>query len=203
MSAGKQCLKEPTNNTHTLPEKEIEIERAAIRLLIGGDQQAFTDLYNIYAEKIFYFSLKFLKTVEDAENLTQEVFVKIWETRERLNPDNSFNAYIFTITRNAIFNIHRKKMNEIAYLDQLSEVFDYSESRTEKDFHFNELRAQIDQCVEKLPNMRQKVFILSRFDGLSHKEISQKLGIAEKTIATHIRLALQSLRACLGVESGK
>lgn len=197
MLTQKQFLREPTNNREALPTKDINIERDTVKLLIKGDQKAFTDLYNAYAEKVFYFSLGFLKSEEDSENLTQEVFVKIWETRERLDPDYSFNAYLFTIARNTIFNIHRKRLNEIAYLNQLGSFEDAHSSKTEDDFLYSELKAQIDKCLDALPPQRQKVFKMSRIDGLSHKEISKELGIAEKTTAAHIRLALQTLRKLL------
>lgn len=173
------------------------IESSIIRQIIDGDQLAFAKMYDIYAEKLYYFAFRFLKSKEDAENLTQEVFVKIWETRNRLDPDYSFNAYLFTIAKNTIFNIHRKKVNELAYREYLGYHIDNSHSKTENDVFLNDLQNQIDKCVETFPLQRKKVFELSRKDGFSHKEISQQLNISEKTIETHIRLGLKTLRVAL------
>ena len=173
------------------------IEKSLVELVIKGDQSAFENLYNIYADKLYYFALRFLKTKEDAENLTQEVFVKIWETRDRLDPDYSFNAYLFTIAKNTIFNIHRKRVNERTYRDYLGNFFDFAHSKTENDLSLNDLQNRIDKCVENFPTQRKVVFELSRREGLSHKEISEQLNISEKTIETHIRLAFKTLRIAL------
>jgi RNA polymerase sigma-70 factor (ECF subfamily) len=173
------------------------IERSIILQVNKGDQTAFASLYDIYAEKLFYFALRFLKSREDAENLTQEVFLKIWETRDRLDPDYSFNAYLFTIAKNTIFNIHRKKVNELAYREYLGYHFDFSHSKTENEVFLNDLQRQIDKCVATFPTQRKKVFELSRRDGLSHKEIAEQLSISDKTIETHIRLGLKTLREAL------
>ena len=172
-------------------------EKETVGQLIHGDRIAFTYLYNDYADKVYYFALKYLRSQEAAENLTQEVFVKLWETRDRLDPEFSFNAYLFTIARNTIFNSHRKKRNELAYLNHLNLVFNHAEFKTEQEFHLKELQVHIEQCVDKLPAQRQIVFRMSRTEGFSHKEIAMKLGISEKTIAAHIRLALKTLRKYL------
>jgi RNA polymerase sigma-70 factor (ECF subfamily) len=174
------------------------IEQKIILQVIEGNQTAFENLYNIYADKLYYFALRFLKTKEDAENLTQDVFVKIWETRDRLDPDFSFNAYLFTIAKNTIFNLHRKRVNELAYREYLGNFFDYSHSKTESDLSLKDLQERIDQSVEKFPTQRKIVYELSRKEGLSHKEIAEQLKISEKTIETHIRLALKTLRKVVG-----
>ncbi len=179
---------------------KVQNEVHIISQLVHGDQEAFTSLYHSYVEHVFYFALRYLKTREDAENITQEVFVKIWETRQRIKPEGSFSAYLFTIAKNLIFNINRKKVNEAAYLDHLTRVVSHMDSGTEKALFYRELQEQVDRCVEQLPGQRKRVFVLSRQEGLSHKEISLKLGISEKTVAAHIRLGLQALRKVLKEE---
>ena len=178
----------------------VQSEVEMISQVIRGDQAAFSSLYHHYVEHVFYFALRYLKTKEDAENVTQEVFVKVWETRRRLKPDGAFSAYLFTITKNFIFNIYRKKVNEAADLDHLIRVISHTESGTEKALYFQELQEQVDRCLKEFPEQRKKVFLLSRQEGLSHREISQKLGIAEKTVAAHINLGLQTLRKFLKEE---
>lgn len=170
------------------------IEQRIVSRIIDGDQKAFAELYDIYSEKLYYFALKFLRSKEDAENITQEVFVKVWETRNRLDPDYSVSAYLFTIARNTIFNLHRKRVNEKAYLEHLGNHIDFTHSKLEHDIVLKDLQGHVDKIIDDLPAQRKKVFELSRKDGLSHKEISQQLNISEKTIETHIRLALKDIR---------
>lgn len=172
----------------------IEGEDRALELLVSGEEAAFEFLYKKYVDKVYYFALGLVNSADDAENVTQEVFIKVWESRARIDPAYSFSSYLFTITRNLIFNQHRKKVNERAYLSYIERAFEHSEMGTEKDYFLKELQERIDAAIADLPPMRRKVFEASRVEGLSHKEISAKLGIAEKTIATHIRLALKTMR---------
>jgi RNA polymerase sigma-70 factor (ECF subfamily) len=181
-----------------LKESDPKRESAALEQLILGDQEAFTYLYRLYVDRVYYFALGLVRSPEDARNITQEVFVRLWETRDRIDTGSSFNGYLFTISRNIIFNEHRKRINERTYLDYLARSFNDSETKTEQDFDLGELQEKIDRCIDGLPPQRKKVFELSRFRGLSHKEISAELGIAEKTIAAHIRLALRDLRKSIG-----
>jgi RNA polymerase sigma-70 factor (ECF subfamily) len=183
-----------------LTSEQNKIEKETLEGIVSGDQEAFTVIYDRYAEKVFYFALRYLKSTGEAENLTQEVFVKIWETRERLDPGYSFDAYLFTIVRNAIFNIHRKKLNELAYLKHLERVFLHSDTSTDRDFQARDLQEQIDRWLVRLPPQRGKVFSMSRKEGMSHKEIATALGISEKTVAAHIRLSLKTLRKLLSRE---
>ncbi len=173
------------------------IEQALVLKIIQSDQSAFEDLYNLYADKLYYFALRYLKTKEEAENIIQDVFVKIWETRDRLNSEYSISAYLFTIARNTIFNLHRKRLNETAYLEYLETYLDSLHSKLEQEIVYSDLNSHINKIVDKLPMQRKKVFELSRNGGLSHKEISQQLNISEKTIETHIRLAIKDIRKIL------
>lgn len=169
-------------------EKQITLK------VIEGNHEAFAQLYDLYAKKIYYFALRFMISKEDAENVTQEVFVKLWETRDRLDVNLSLSSYLFTIARNTIFNIHRKRVNEIAYLEHLGKYLEKNQVRLENEIIFRDIQNQLEKLINELPPQRKKVFELSRKQGLSHKEISEELKISEKTIETHIRLALKTIR---------
>lgn len=173
---------------------ELSREKQIVLKVIEGNHNAFAELYDLYAERIYYFALKFVVSKEDAENVTQEVFVKLWETRERIDINLSLNSYLFTIARNTIFNNHRKRLNELAYLEHLGKYLEQNQVRLENEIIFNDIQARLEKLISELPPQRKKVFELSRKQGLSHKEISELLNISEKTIETHIRLALKTIR---------
>lgn len=154
-------------------------------------------MYQRFAEKVFYFSLRYVRSREDAEGITQEIFMKVWENRQTLNPELSLNAYIFTIAKNTIFNQNRKKIHEQAYLNHLKKHLDECYEKTENDILLNEVKHCIDQAMGELPDRRRKIFRLSRFENLSYREISARLNISERTVETHIRLALKTVRAFL------
>ncbi len=138
-----------------------------------------------------------MKNRSDAEEVTQEVFVKLWESRKSVNPEENLNAYIFTITRNLIFNRHKKKLNEWKYLDHLRNHLNHANQDTQEAVLLNELQEIIHKCIEEMPDRRRQVFQMSRIQCLSHKEISKELNISTKTIEIHISMALKDLRKVL------
>lgn len=188
-------MQEPREHTSN-QEVTVELsrEKQIALKVIEGNHDAFAQLYDLYAERIYYFALRFMISKEDAENVTQEVFVKLWETRDRIDVNLSLSSYLFTIARNTIFNIHRKRVNEIAYLEHLSTYLESNHVRLENEIIFRDIQEQLERIINDLPPQRKKVFDLSRKQGLSHKEIAEQLNISEKTIETHIRLALKTLR---------
>lgn len=173
---------------------ELSREKQLVLKVIEGNHEAFAQLYDMYAERLYYFALRFMISKEDAENVTQEVFVKLWETRDRIDVNLSFSSYIFTIAKNTIFNIHRKRVNEQAYLEHLGKYLETNRVRLENEIEYRDIENHLERLINELPPQRKKVFELSRKQGLSHKEISNQLNISEKTIETHIRLALKTLR---------
>jgi len=183
-------------NVHPNPGK-YTIDSRLVRNIQSGDEEAFRELYDRFAERIFYFSLRYVKNREDAEGVTQDIFLKIWENRQTLNPDLSLNAYIFTITKNTLFNKNRKRINEQAYLEYLKRHLDRCYDKTENDILLNEVKNCIDLAMEQLPEKRRRIFQMSRFECLSYQEISTRLNISVRTVETHLRLAMKSVRAYL------
>lgn len=183
-----------------MKEHSINTDDDLIALLKKDDSIAFETLYLRYSEKLYYFAIRYLKSKEDAEGLVQDIFTKIWEIRKNLNSGQSFSSFLFTIAKNTIFNKHRKKLNENAYREHLRNYFDEVYDKTENDIILADMKARIDKSVEKFPPQRKLIYQLSREEGLSYKEIAKQLGISEKTIEAHIRLALKTLRSALSNE---
>ncbi|MDF1549256.1 MAG: RNA polymerase sigma-70 factor [Bacteroidales bacterium] len=183
-----------------MKEHSINTDDDLIALLKKDDSIAFETLYLRYSDKLYYFAIRYLKSKEDAEGLVQDIFTKIWEIRKNLNSGQSFSSFLFTIAKNTIFNKHRKKLNENAYREHLRNYFDEVYDKTENDIILADMKARIDKSVEKFPPQRKLIYQLSREEGLSYKEIAEQLGISEKTIEAHIRLALKTLRSALSDE---
>jgi RNA polymerase sigma-70 factor, ECF subfamily len=169
-------------------------EKELIISIIEGEYIAFEKIYNLYVKKVYYFALRYLRNNLDAEEMVQEVFTKIWENRSNLNPDLSFSGYLLTITKNTIFNENRKKVNHQAYCDYVLNYLQMNMRDLEREIIYQDLMEKVNKSISNLPPKRQEIFRLSRLGGLSHKEISLKLDISEKTIETHMRLALKDLK---------
>lgn len=169
-------------------------EQKLLLLLKSGDSSALKGLYALYAEKVYYFSYRYLRNTSDAEEIVQEVFLKVWSHREEIDEKQSFNNYLFTITRNIIFNQHRKKINEAAYLEYLKPLLNEQDSSTEDKIVSDDLDHFLNQEIDKLPPQRKLIFKKSRMEGLTYPQIAAELKISEKTVESQIRLALQTLR---------
>lgn len=168
-------------------------EKELIILLKQGDEKAFTTLYRKYWPKVYNFSRLYLSSTTEVEEVVQEVFVKLWEARFFLREEDSFQGFLFIITRNLIFNQFRKSFNENAYkLTILSSAMSYYD--IEDELSAADLQEFIKKIVQELPPRQQEVFNLSRNEHLSYKEIAIRLNISEKTVERHINEAIKFLK---------
>ena len=164
-------------------------------LLAGSDQQAFTALYNRYHTGIYNYQLAFVKIPSIAEDLTQEVFLKIWEARNRLKIHTSFAAYTYRISRNTAIDFMKKiaadreLRNEII-LHKQSFFPDSSNSQLLAK-EYNHL---YKQAIDSLSRQRRTVFLLCREEGKTYQEVARLLGISRHTVKEHMTKSLHSLR---------
>ena len=156
-----------------------------------GDIKAFDELYYKYHKKLYAFSLRFLKSRADVENLIQKIFVIIWEKRENINPEKSFNNYIFTIVRNEIYDLLKKKVATEYHNDHILGDIE----QTDDDIEMKKLVEIIYTLVENIPERRRQIFLMNRDHGMSYKQIAEELGISENTVDTQIRNSLNYLRS--------
>jgi RNA polymerase sigma-70 factor, Bacteroides expansion family 1 len=167
----------------------------------GNDLNCFEKLFSIYRVKLFNFSYKYLRSREDAEEVVQDTFVKIWENRAALNEELSFNSYLFTIAKNLIINKVRKKVAEPRIFDTVAEHSAQDES-TENEIIYRDINTIAERAIQNLPAQRRLVYNLSRKDGLTYEEIGNQLGISSRTVEAHLRKALKSIREFLYLNAG-
>ena len=165
-----------------------------IRRLKKDDKSAVDELFSYYYPRLYHFSKSILKIETDIDDILQEVFVKIWLNHAKIGNAETFNAYIFTITKNEVLNLIRSKLKDHTFKDELYLRSVAEEYQTQNQLEFDEIKNGIDQIVAGLPEKRQQVFILSRTEGLSNKEIAQQLNISEKTVEDHITHAIKHIK---------
>lgn len=156
---------------------------------------AFDTVYERYSHKLFSFVFRILKNKSEAEDIVQEVFVKIWEARETLGDHKLLNSYIFTIAYNSSIDLIRKRINNDKYLEHLknSSVTQFTPSSVSQ-VEYNELNRRVEQLIANLPERQKQVYLLHREQGLTYPEIAQKLGISKNTVENHMAKALKYLR---------
>jgi len=168
-----------------------------IHRLKKDDKSAVDELFSYYYPRLYHFSKSILKIETDIDDILQEVFVKIWLNRQKISNVATFNAYIFTITKNEVLNLIRSSLKDHTFKDELYHRSVAEEYQTQNQLEYDEIKTGIDHIVSSLPEKRQQVFILSRTEGLSNKEIAQQLNISEKTVEDHITHAIKHIKSAL------
>ena len=166
-------------------------------LILGlkhGDKTAFKELFENYHHKIFNFCKSILGLHSQAEEITQEVFIAVWHNRQKLDENGSFSSYIFAITRNQINNYISKTLYQQRFIEYITNQGEKSQIFTENQVLFNELKSILNKIIEKLPPKRKRIFLLSREEGLTYRQISEKLNISENTVDTQMRKALEFIK---------
>ena len=177
-------------------------ERSLILRLTEGDEDAFCELYATYKNRLIYFAMRFLKSREYAEDVFQDAFTVVWQSRRFINPDASFSSYLYTIMRNRILNQLRNAANEEKLKESiLSQALDYTED-TKREVMLNDLKSLISHALQQLTPRQREIFEMSREAQLSHKEIADKLGISVNTVQEHISTSLKLIRTYLIKYSG-
>jgi RNA polymerase sigma-70 factor (family 1) len=176
------------------------IDYLAVKNLKQGDAKAFDDLYGKYSPRLFNFSVKYLKSTEEAEEVVQEVFLYIWDKRDGLKLDNSFNSYIFTIAYNIIKKYFIKKSRNNAYKDDLIYSLLKEENNLDQIIDYKFLLEKVESIIELLPNRRKEIFIKRKYYGLSVKQIAEELGISPNTVENQLASAQKQILAELQKE---
>jgi RNA polymerase sigma-70 factor (ECF subfamily) len=165
-----------------------------IRRLKNEDKSAVDELFNYYYPRLYHFSKSILKIENEIDDILQEVFVKIWLNRHKIGNADTFNSWVFTITKNEVLNLIRNNIRDNTFKDALFLHSVGEEYQTQNPMEYDEIKSSIDKIVAALPEKRQQVFILSRTEGLSNKEIAQQLNISEKTVEDHITHAIRQIK---------
>lgn len=181
---------------HKPPESEKEL----LCLTAAGDQRAFSRLVTLYSAKVYAHVLTYIKSASLSEEITQDIFLKLWESRTQLPGVNNFAGFIHVITRNRTISELRKK------LDNFSEA---NAEEVEEDLlnpvlqlEYRQLSDTLLRGIELLPPRRKQVFRMSRFEGMSYDKIATELGISKGTVNEHIVEALLFLRSYLRNQMG-
>ena len=155
-----------------------------ILLLKQSNQEAFTTLYKEHWKQVYNFSRLYLTSQTIAEEVVQEVFIKVWESRDFIREDENFKGLLFIITRN--LNEDFYKMTVLAAMESSYDI--------EEEIEAKNLGEYIDRLIGELPPRRREIFNLSRKGNKTYKEIAELLDISEKTVENQIGEALKYLR---------
>lgn len=172
--------------------------------LTEGSEKAFRLIMDHWYLRLYNFANGYLDHAENTKEVLQDVFLKLWDNRQKLAEQTNLNAYLFTLTRNRCIDLIRRERlmlqfrtdKQDEYL-RLTENFDALSDPILDDLFALELQAEINRAVSELPEQCRKVFIMSRTNGLKNKEISVSLELSEKTVESHLTKALKTIKLAL------
>ncbi len=169
-------------------------DKLLVEKLKQGDEAAFADLFDKYSSKLYAVSRKLRMEHEEAEEVVQEVFLKIWRNRGSLNEELSFNAYILTIAKSIIIKSVRKKAYHIAYEKYALGSSQSFDNKTEDYVVLSDMEAFSKKCLEQLPPQQRQVFMMKTKDNFSIEEISAELNLSKRTVENHFYRASKQLK---------
>ena len=170
-------------------------EKRLLTELKNGSFHAFERLYNMYSGKLYNFIMRISSGNQYmAEEVVQSAFIRVWEVRERVEPESSFISFLCTIAKNLLMNMYQRQTVEYVYNEYLKNTGVDRDSQTEESIDLRFLNEYIDSLAEELPAQRKKIFILSKRQNYTNKEIAEMMGISESTVATQLSLAVKFMR---------
>ena len=169
-------------------------EKKTLIELREDDEHSFEQIYRLHSPRLFGRLLKLVKSQQQAEEILQDVFLKIWEQRKSIDPEKSFRSFLFKIAENKVYDFFRKVARDKKMESQLIALSTPNYIMNESSQWGEENLAILQKAVEELPPQRQQVFRLCKLEGKSYKEASEVLGISASTISDHIVKATKTIR---------
>lgn len=175
-------------------------EQNQLYLLSRGDPKAFKLLFMHYFPRVKGFIQSLVGDEAETEDLAQDIFVKIWQNRSSMEQVQNLNAYVYRMARNAVFSHFEHEALHTNYIAaQQNQQTSPTQDELEELLFAKELEATINLSVQKMPPQRKLIYELSRIEGCTNEEISQRLSISKRTVEAHISTALADIRKVIGV----
>jgi len=177
-----------------MPNKgDFNMKKDLLNRVRCGDECAFEELYEMYKVPAVRFCNSIIKDIEESENLIQEVFIKVWDKKDRINPELNFNSYLFTIIRNRVYDYFKevKKSDFVKerYWQNIVEI-----QQTESDLK-EERILQVSEAIKGLTEKRKAIIKLNYEEGKSYEEIASIMKISKNTVKNQLVKAKQIIRA--------
>lgn len=176
-----------------LPNDSSHIDQPLLCLISEGDEQAFRVLFDHYKDRFYFVALKMTRLDYIAEEMVQEVFLKIWRNRETLHGIDNPDAYFFTMLYRRVYQYYKKEALDKKLLQEAKNTSS-SENATEASVLARESKMLLEAAILKLPPQQQLIYRLNKMEGFSYNEIADKLHLSPNTVRNHLATAVRSIR---------
>lgn len=171
-----------------------ELDKKMLAMFIAGEEKAFEKIYYGYAQRVFNVSFFLVKDTGWSDDIVQEVFIKLWENRSKIQLDQDLWTYLYVLTKRLSLNRLRSIKRSNTCFERLWQGLSESNDSTNDIIMAKELKTKIHDFLDNLPPQQKKVFSLSRIEGFSYQEIADQLDISPNTVKNHIVQATKSLQ---------
>ena len=171
-----------------------QVSNTVLTGFISGDMACFEEVYLCYKDRTYYYALKLTRSELLAEEVVQDVFVKIWSNREKIDLKYSFASFVFRVTHNHIINVLKRISYEKTVKDRFLKSSEICVSDTEDKVIYKEYMEILSKAIDQLPPRRKDVFNMSRNKGIGHDEIALEMGISKNTVKSQLVKATKSIR---------
>jgi RNA polymerase sigma-70 factor (family 1) len=175
----------------------INHEKALLTRVASGDRQAFSQLYSSHISSLYNYIFLFTKSKEETEEILQDIFIRIWEHREKLVAVESFKNYVFRFAKNKLLDKFRHLQVRLAVLAEIKHTRTFSGTLTSDECDYREYYKIVQQAIEKLPRRRKLIFRLNIENGFSQDEIARELRISKSVVQKQIYRATAFVRKYL------
>lgn len=172
----------------------MDVENRLIIALKSGDEFAFKTIYDKYSNKIFDCSFFLLKDKDWSADIVQEVFIKLWNYRTNLSPDSNLWSFLYVLTKRLCFNRLKEIQRDHSSFDRILKSSTLVTDSSHDILVAKDLAFHLQKALDQLSDRQREIFELSRFEGLSHQEIAQRLEISPNTVKNHMVSALKLVR---------
>jgi len=172
------------------PLREINL----LQQIVVGDSNAFSEVYELFQDKIFVFAYSLTKDRNIAEEIVQQVFLKLWEKRSQIDANQPFDAYIKRITYNLIIDFFRKIRRDNVLQEALQKNMEMLPNTSEDIIASKQLEIIYRNAIELLPPQKKRAYLLAKDESLSYKEIGEKMKLSKNTVRNHMTVAIQFIR---------
>lgn len=159
-----------------------------------GDQHAFIYFYDAFKLPIYRKLLKMVRIEDLAEELTQDVFVRVWDKRALIDPHQSFKSYLYRIAQHKLYDFYRKVARDERLQEEIRQLVTKEHNPTDELVFLKETQNILDQAISSLPDQQRQIYILCKIEGKSYKEVALLLGISVNTISTHMTRASKKIQ---------
>lgn len=171
------------------------VDRQLLASLKSNDPKAFRQIFDAYSKRVYHFIQLYVHNAVDAEDITQNVFIKIWSVKGSIDLDKSFEGFLFTIAHRMVIDYFRQHSPTFRS-ESINKAYENlaSTQSTDELLNRHQMESLYQKALQSLPTKRQQIFLLSRHNGLSNKQIADFLHISVKTVENQITAALSALR---------